>query len=141
MLWTDSRYMEDTVILLLITFTIAPFQGLFNVFIYLIPVFRKKLKTYRQRKANEKEQQKIDTSARCSKSTTEVSFKNEKKIRSSGIVKEEEEKGEISVVQQQTFYPESNKEEGNGEGDNAHDDHADIGDDECDSDRSGDDHY
>ena len=43
-------------VLVLIVFTITPLQGVFNVTIYLIPVFRKKLKTYRQSKGNDTEQ-------------------------------------------------------------------------------------
>ena len=124
--------------LLLISFTLTPLQGVFNIAIYLIPVFRDRLKIYRQsKKSNEKEQEtKIKVHRRLS---TEAYYK---RPRSSVIVMGEEDKGEIPVLHRHTsFYPDSDMAEGSGEGDNIHDDHAAIDDDESDRDSSGEDFY
>ena len=43
--------------------TIGPLQGLFNMLIYLVPVFRKRLKTYRQRKGIENESTNVNSIA------------------------------------------------------------------------------
>jgi hypothetical protein len=88
----------------LISGTLTPLQGVFNVCIYLIPVFRKKLKMYRQRKGNEKEQSKqeqtkVDGSVMQSRLPIEASSNDKKKTRFDVVVKEKEEKREISAVQ------------------------------------------
>ena len=123
----------------LIILTLSPLQGVFNVCIYLIPFFRKKLKICRQSEDSTKEQTKVNRSTRYIKPSTEAYYKRTR----SSVIAKVEQKREIPVVQQHTFYPESNMVEGNGEGCNVHDDHAAIDDDENenDSDSSGDDYY
>ena len=127
---------KDISMLLLIGFAITPLQGVFNVCIYLIPFFRKKLKMYRQSEDNTKELTQINRSTRYIKPPTESYYK---RTRSSVIVEEKQER-EIPVVHQHTFNRESSTAEGNG-GDNVHDDHAAIDDDENESDSSGNDYY
>ena len=88
----------------LIILTLSPLQGVFNVCIYLIPFFRKKLKMYRQRKGNEKEQSKqeqtkVNSSLMHNKLSTEAPSKDKKKTRFDVVVKEEEEKRDISEVE------------------------------------------
>ena len=126
---TAQKHIE---VLLLITFTLTPLQGVFNIAIYLIPVFRDRLKIYRQsKKSNEKEQEtKIKVHRRLS---TEAYYK---RPRSSIIVMGEEDKREIPVLHRHTFYPDSNTAEESGRADNihdGHDDHAAIDDDESDT--------
>ena len=131
---TTQKYID---MLLLISFTLTPLQGVFNIAIYLIPVFRDRLKIYRQsKKSNEKEQTQIKVHRRQS---TEAYYK---RPRSSVIVMGEEDKGEIPVLHRHTsFYPDSDMAEGSGRGDKFHDGHAAIDDDESGRDRSGEDFY
>ena len=114
--------------------TIIPLQGVLNLFIYLVPVFRKMLKTYRQRKGTEKEKAKINMIAEKTSPTGASS--EDQKIESTSDKGEEENNLEISV--QHTFHPEPSMEKGNRED---HDHLVFIDDDDSVSVSSGDDYY
>jgi hypothetical protein len=89
---------HDTQVLLRISSIMITLQGLFNMLIYLVPVFRKMLKTYRQGKDTEEESRRISANLTSTPQPTETF--NKEKLNSGGISgkHEEEEKREIFPV-------------------------------------------
>ena len=104
-----------------IIFVILPLQGLFNVLIYLVPVFRKKLKAYKLRKGYIKQD-----AGRCkSMIRIPLPFETIPSVKleigetcdnkPKGGEKEEEEERNRETSAFDSFYPELNIEEGNRE--------------------------
>lgn len=132
---------RDNAVLAFLSDTITPIQGLFNALIYMIPVFRKKLKTSRQRKDNQHEsvntRMPASTALQC-----ETSFALEKSMKTGGIDRggkegeeNEHEQEDRGVSVKNAFHPESTEEEENGDHHVVNEDH------ESDNDSAGDDYY
>ena len=119
---------KKNVILSLIFVTICPLQGLFNFFIYLIPVFRKMLKTNKRRKNNTDSMHVI-----ISVPPIEILRQEEKNAEINSEEKEEEKKtmSNFSVIH--AFHQESNTE-GDREKENSYIHHAIVNDNESNSD-------
>jgi hypothetical protein len=132
---------RDNVVLAFISDTITPIQGLFNALIYMTPVFRKMLKTRRQRKENQHESintiMPTSTTLQC-----QTSFALKKSKKTGGIDRGGKEGEENEYEQEDSwgsvknaFHPESIEDEENGDHHVINEDH------ESDNDSTGDDYY
>jgi hypothetical protein len=109
--YTKVTKSDDNIITGLVWVTISPLQGVFNLCIYLIPVFKKMSKKRSKRKNNKKVLVKEKTT-----NNILLPFSKEKDTETNSGHVEEEGKMEISA-HHQSFHPVPNTGEGNGEED------------------------
>ena len=102
---------HDNQVLLRMSSIMVPLQGFFNMLIYLVPVFRKMLKTYRQGKGTEVESTRISAILTSIPQPTETF--NKEKLNSGGTSDKhrQEEKREISPVRINFHDPMFNMEQ------------------------------
>ena len=109
--YTKITKSDDNIITGLAWVTISPLQGVFNLCIYLIPVFKRMSKERSKRKNNEK--------VKVKKATNSIllPLSKEKNTEANSGDVEEEGKMEISAQYQEVFHPVPNMGEGNREED------------------------